>query len=142
METVSADGLGAPLELLEEALRDGHPLPEAFVRRLGAEIERGNLDVITAWRGAVVVGVAVISYRLNISAGSPFAGIEDLYVRPDARRQGVGRTLLEATAERCAAREISYVEAQVKSDEAMAFYSAVGYEEENGVRVFSRSYAL
>jgi GNAT superfamily N-acetyltransferase len=89
-----------------------------------------------------VVGVAVLAYRLSVSAAGLFASIEDLYVEPEPRRRGVGRALLETVGERCAARGVSYVEAQVEDEEAAAFYAAVGYEEEPGVRVFSRSYVL
>jgi GNAT superfamily N-acetyltransferase len=89
-----------------------------------------------------VVGVAVLAYRLSISAAGSFASIEDLYVRPEERRQGVGRALLEAVENRCTARGVSYVEAQVEDEEAAAFYTALGYEVEPEVRVFSCSYSL
>jgi hypothetical protein len=39
-------------------------------------------------------------------------------------------------------RSVSYVEAQVEDEEAAAFYAAVGYEEEPGVRVLSKSQVL
>jgi GNAT superfamily N-acetyltransferase len=105
-------------------------------------VERGDLEVLAARAEGRVVGVAVLAYRLSISAGGLFASVEDLYVEPDARRRGLGRALLEAVGERCAARGVSYIEAQVEDEEATAFYAAVGYEEESGVRVFSRSYVL
>lgn len=87
-----------------------------------------------------VVGVALLSYGLNVSAGSPFASIEELHVRPDAQRRGVGRALLVAVKERCAARGVSYVEVQT-DDEAVAFYEALGYERED-VLVLSRGLPL
>jgi GNAT superfamily N-acetyltransferase len=68
--------------------------------------------------------------------------VEDLYVVPGFRRRGAGRALLEAVGKRCAARGVSYVEAQVEGEEAMAFYEALGYDPETGVRVLSRSYVL
>jgi GNAT superfamily N-acetyltransferase len=94
--------------------------------------------VLMAWGEGRVIGVAVLAYRLNVSAAGLFASIEDLYVRPESRRQGVGRALLEEAAERCKIRGVSYVEVQI-DDEAAAFYSAMGYEPDSGVRVFSRS---
>lgn len=142
VEAVLADGVRAPLQLLEEALRGGHPVSNDFEEQLGQAVETGDLDVLAAWKDSGVVGVAVISYRLNVSAGGRFASIEDLYVRPETRRQGVGRTLLKAATERCVSRGISYVEVQVEDDEAERFYSSVGYEWEDGVRVFSRSHVL
>jgi GNAT superfamily N-acetyltransferase len=134
--------LAEPLKLLEEFLRDGEPVPESFAQRLREAVERGDLEVLAAHAQGRVVGVAVLAYRLSISAAGPFASIEDLYVEPGARRRGVGLALLEAVGERCVARGVSYVEAQVEDEEAAAFYAALDYEGEPGVYVYSRSYIL
>jgi GNAT superfamily N-acetyltransferase len=127
---VPASGLAEPLALLEEALRDDEAVPAAFVERFRGVVEAGELEVLAARAQDRVVGVAI---------GGLFASIEDLYVRPEVRRRGVGRALLEAVGERCAARGISYVEAQVEEDEAEAFYAALGYGRESTVRVLSKS---
>ena len=140
--TVSATELAGPLKLLEESLRGGESLPEEFIGQLRESVEAGDLEVLAAHAEERTVGVVVLGFRLNVSAAGLFASIEDLYVRPESRRRGVGRALLEAAAERCKIRGVSYIEAQVEDDEAAAFYSAMGYEPELGVRVFSRSYAL
>jgi ribosomal protein S18 acetylase RimI-like enzyme len=131
-----------PLRLLEESLRGSEPLPEGFAQTLREAVEAGGLEVLAARAEGRVVGVSVLAYRLSISAAGLFASIEDLYVKPDARRRGVGRALLEEVQERCAARNVSYVEAQVEDEGAAAFYAALGYEPAPGVRVLSRSYAL
>ena len=73
------------------------------------------------------------------SSGALFASVEDLYVRPEARRQGVGTALLEAANERCAERQISYVEVQVEEEAAASFYVSLGYEPEDSVWVLARS---
>ena len=138
-----AGGLSQPLGLLEDWLREGEPVPEGFARRFRESVEAGDLEVLTARLDGVPVGVAVVAYRLNVSVAGMFASVEDLYVVPGSRRRGVGRALLEAVGRRCAARGVSYVEAQVEDDEeAMAFYESLGYEPEPGVEVLSRSYAL
>ncbi len=138
---VSGADLAEPLRLLEGSLRGGEPVPEGFAGTLHAAVGRSELEVLAARMEGRVVGVAVLAYRLSVSAAGLFASIEDLYVEPESRRRGVGRMLLAAVGERCAARGVSYVEAQVEEEEA-AFYAAVGYEEESDVRVFSRSYVL
>ncbi len=140
--SVRGTELAEPLRLLEGRLREGEPVPENFARRLRDATERGELEVLAARVEGRIVGVAVLAYRLSVSAAGPFASIEDLYVEPEVRRRGVGRALLEAVGERCAARGVSYVEAQVEGEAAAAFYVASGYEEEPGVRVFSRSHIL
>ena len=134
--------LAEPVQLLEASLRDGEPVPDDFAEALRVAVETGELEVLAARAEGRVAGVVLLAYRLSVSAAGLFASIEDLYVEPDARRRGVGRALLEATGERCAARGVSYVEAQVEDNEAAAFYKASGYEEEPGVRVFSRSHVL
>jgi GNAT superfamily N-acetyltransferase len=127
------------LALLEEALRDGDPVPEDFADRLRKAVEAGDVEVLAARAEDQLLGVALLAYRLNVSAGGLFASVEDLYVRPEARRRGVGLALLQAADERCEERGISYVEAQVEEKEAELLYAAVGYEPETGVRVLSRS---
>jgi GNAT superfamily N-acetyltransferase len=139
VEVALPTGLAEPLALLEEALRDGDPVPEYFADRLRKAVEAGDVEVLAARAEDQLLGVALLAYRLNVSAGGLFASVEDLYVRPEARRRGVGRALLQAADERCEERGISYVEAQVEEKEAELLYAAVGYEPETGVRVLSRS---
>ena len=117
-------------------------MPDDFPDALREAVEAGALEVLAARVEGRVVGVAVLAFRLSISAAGSFASIEELYVRPDQRRRGVGRALFEAVRERCAAHGVSYVEAQVEDREAADFYAALGYEPEPDVRVLSRSYAL
>jgi len=139
---VPATCLAEPLALLDEALREGEPVPEDFVERLRKVVEAGDVEVLAARSEDQILGVVVLAYRLNVSVGGLFASIEELHVRPEARRQGVGRALLEAADQRYTAHGISYVEVQVEEKEAETFYAAVGYEPETGVRVLSRSLAI
>ena len=134
--------LAEPVQLLVEFHRGGEPVPGDFAQALLEAVEAGDVEVVAARTEGRVVGVVVLAYRLSVSAAGLFASIEDLYVRPDARRQGVGRGLLEAVEKRCASRGVSYVEAQVEDEDVAAFYSMLGYEEEPGVRVLSRSYGI
>ena len=142
IEVTTAPDLAEPLSLLEASLRDGEPVPEAFAGRLRKSVQTGDIDVLAARSEGRILGVAVIAYRHNIPAGALFSSIEDVYVRPEARRQGVGTALLTAANERCAARQISYVEVQVEDEAAGLFYASLGYELEAGTRVLSRSLPL
>jgi GNAT superfamily N-acetyltransferase len=144
IEVASVRGaeLVEPVKLLEESLRNGDPVSDDFAKTLREAVEAGALEVLAARAEGHVVGVAVLAYRLSISAAGPFVSIEDLYVRPEERSRGVGRGLLEAVEKRSASRGVSYVEAQVENEEVAAFYAALGYELQPGVRVLSRSYAL
>jgi GNAT superfamily N-acetyltransferase len=139
VEVTLPTGLAEPLALLEEALRDGDPVPEDFADRLRKAVEAGDAEVLAARAEDQILGVALLAYRLSVSAGGLFASVEDLYVRPEARRRGVGRALLQAADERCEDHGISYVEAQVEEREAEQFYAALGYEPQTSVQVLSRS---
>jgi GNAT superfamily N-acetyltransferase len=143
VEPAAPDQLAGPLSLLEEFLREGEPVPLSFAGQLARAVEEGDIEVLAArmeMEGRPA-GAALLAFRPSISAGALIASIEDLYVRPDARCTGVGRALLEAVAERCRARGVSYVEVQT-DDEAAPFYKALGYEPEFGVRVLSCSFTL
>lgn len=138
---VSGGQLEEPLRLLSEGLGSDNALPALFLEEFRKEVEDGRLELLAAFCDEDVLGVLVISYGLSISAGGRFASIEELYVRPDSRRQGAGRRLLEVAGERCRARGVSYIEVQTVEDEAQAFYEACGYEPEE-VTVMSSSYVL
>lgn len=139
---VAEEDLGEPLAVLGEFLRHGEPLREDFVEDFRGAVQAGDLEVLAAREGEEIVGVVVLAFRLSVSIGGRFASIEDLYVRPEARRRGVGRALLEASGERCMERGASYVEVEVVDDAAENFYRELGFESEAGVRVMSRSYPL
>lgn len=139
---VEGSGLTEPLKLLELAVRDGEPVPRDFAGLLREEVERGNIEVLTAHLKGSTSGVAVLAFRVSVSAGGCFASVEELYVKPEDRRRGVGHALLEAVERRCTSRNVSYVEVQAVEEEAIEFYRASGYQPESGVRVLSRSVAL
>lgn len=139
---VSGGGIREPFLLLENSLRDGEPLSDEFVSRIVRLVGSGDMEILAARDNGRAVGVLVLAFRPNVSLGGDFASIEELYVEPDARRRSIGRKLLEAVPERCRERGVSYVEAHVEEDEAMAFYARLGYEKEGGVQVFSRSYPI
>ena len=139
---VSTWDLRESLRLLEEWLRDGESGPDAFVQHIQRRIEAGDLEMLAARLDDRTAGVLVLAFWPNVSLGASFASVEDLYVVPEARRQGVGAALLQAADERCRSHGVSYLEAQVEESEAAGFYAALGYEPEAGVRVFSRSLPL
>ena len=137
-----AGNIAVPMKLLEEFTRDGEPLPQDFVGLLRQEVERGSIEILSAYMDDSVVGVAVVAFRPGISVGGRFASVEDLYVKPEARCHGVGTKLLEAVEKLCVLKGVSYVEVQTVEEDAVAFYSSLGYGPESGVRVLSRSIPL
>ena len=141
VRSVAPEDLAKPLSLLEEVLRNGKPVPPLFAEQLAQAVERGDLELLAAWVNGGLVGVTVLAFRSSISLGAPFVSIEDLYVKPGARRRGAGRALLGAVEERCKERGVSYVEVQTDG-KAAAFYIGLGYKPEEEVRVLSCSYVF
>lgn len=140
MQRVAAEDLAAPLRLLEESLRDGLPVSREFTEQLREELRKGEIELLALCSEENVVGVLILSYRLNVAGGGSFASIEELHVSPNYRGQGIGSALLDAAGERCRANGVSYIEVQAEGD-ALGFYAALGYEREE-VEVLSRSYPL
>lgn len=139
---VAGRDLAGALKLLEQSSRDGEPLSSGFAALLREEVEQGGIELLDARLNESMAGVAFLAFRPSISAGDYFASIEELYVKPEARRRGIGQALLDAVEQRCALKHVSYVEVQAVDEEAVAFYRASGYELEAGVRVLSRLVAL
>ena len=78
--------------------------------------------------GAEAVGFAVYFYNFSTFLGRPGLYLEDLFVRPDWRRRGVGRRLLRhlarlAVAEGCGRLEWSVLDWNAP---AIAFYRSIG----------------
>jgi GNAT superfamily N-acetyltransferase len=76
------------------------------------------------------VGVAQVRYRWSIWWDAEDCWLEDLYVRPEARGDGVGRTLVEVVVDRARERGCRRVELDVNSENpaAMALYQSLGFD--------------
>jgi GNAT superfamily N-acetyltransferase len=76
------------------------------------------------------VGVAQVRYRWSVWWDAEDCWLEDLYVRPEARGDGVGRTLVEVVVDRARERGCRRVELDVNSENpaAMALYQSLGFD--------------
>ena len=74
------------------------------------------------------VGFALWFYNLSTFTGRHGIWLEDLYVRPDARRAGAGRALLAALAQRCVDEGLTRLEWAVLdwNEPAIRFYDRLG----------------
>ena len=80
-----------------------------------------------------VVGFACLRLTPCVLYASPCAELTELYVEPEYRRQGIGR-LLVARAERLAQEagaDEMFLLAGLDNQEALAFYHALGYEDDD-----------
>lgn len=77
-------------------------------------------------------GFAQVSFNSSIWSEGPIVLIEELYVIPDLRRQGMGRALMEATLELARERGADGAEVITGEDDtgARALYEAFGFRNE------------
>ncbi|WP_324662287.1 GNAT family N-acetyltransferase [Haloarcula sediminis] len=97
---------------------------ETVVQRIVAD------NLLVARREGAVVGFVMFSvergrYEQDVTPGL----VENIYVVPAARRDGIGSALLEAAEERLAdaGATVIQLEAMAENDAARQFYAAHGY---------------
>jgi len=88
----------------------------------------GN-DVVVLLIGQPAVGVAVVSFRLNVWYAGPVALLDELYVRPHLRGRRLGHALLEAACDLARQRGADVLEINVDGEDtdARRFYEAHGF---------------
>jgi len=124
--------LDAVLVLLLAQLREHHNFtPDAAVARaldgLLAHPERGT--VLVATLDGRIVGMAALSTMWTLEHGGPSVWLDELYVEPSRRSQGIGRALLAAACD--AAREYGChtidLEVDAEHDRAAQLYAREGF---------------
>ncbi|MGB6909416.1 MAG: GNAT family N-acetyltransferase [Methyloceanibacter sp.] len=83
-----------------------------------------------AFQDGEPAGYVVLTLRHSMEYGGPDAFIDDLYVRPAHRRQGLGREALSALFAECARRGVLavHVEAGRSNAAAQALYRSFGLD--------------
>jgi GNAT superfamily N-acetyltransferase len=101
----------------EDLLRDGFGQQPLF-------------HVLLARAAGEPVGFAFYAFTYSTYRGAPVLFLEDLYVRPDHRRQGIGLALMKALASEAMQRGCSRFAWEVLdwNERAIAFYTSLGAE--------------
>jgi ribosomal protein S18 acetylase RimI-like enzyme len=85
-------------------------------------------------------GERAVGFALGWTRNERIGYLSDLYVRPEFRRQGIGRALVAGTAAGLA-REFLMLGTETRNAPARAYYKGLGFEEES-VNLVIRSEAL
>jgi ribosomal protein S18 acetylase RimI-like enzyme len=105
------------------------PSADEFSVRLAGLLERGDVTVLLAADDGEPVGFALLTLRLTHFFDGPLAQLEELYVRPALRGQGIGTALLEEAIR--LVRERDGEEMHINVDEvdtdARRFYERHGF---------------
>ena len=135
METRAATPDDAPslARMLDDFNREfGEPTPGIAVleARVRTFIEGGVKDFLLVGGGPD--GFVQVSFNLSVWTPGPVGLIEELYVRPDLRGRGRGRTLMNAVFELAAQRGASGIEVVTGEDDtdARRLYEQFGFRNE------------
>ncbi len=92
--------------------------------------ESTALDVLVAEQKGRVIGLLVLSFVSALTGLR--AWIDDLVVDPDHRRQGIGRSLVEAAIQRASRRGVThlFIDTSRGNPDAREFYRACGFRED------------
>jgi ribosomal protein S18 acetylase RimI-like enzyme len=111
---------------------DHTPGPEAVAKRIGELIESGDVTVLLAGDGPD--GLALLRFRPSLWSETLDCYLEELYVVPDLRGQGLGRALMEAAVETARAEGARYMDLGTSEDDtaARALYEKLGFTNREG----------
>jgi ribosomal protein S18 acetylase RimI-like enzyme len=133
-----AEDVGRLLHDFNSEYEEWTPGAEALAGHARNLLESGEITVLLA--GEDPDGFCLLRFHRSIYNGKPDAYVQELYVVPCRRRQGIGRALLEAAMD--AAREAGapHIELTTGEDdtEALALYESEGFSNREGGRAGPR----
>ena len=100
---------------------------DAFHRSFSASLDDANAIVLVAEESSSLVGYLLGYDHFAFFANGRVAGVEEVYVAPERRGQGIGKALMQAFEEWARARSAAQI--IVCTRRAADFYTAIGYEE-------------
>jgi GNAT superfamily N-acetyltransferase len=113
-------------ELAREFAVSFQPTAEAFARAFRHLISQDDALLIVADEAGCPVGYLLAFDHRALFANGHVAWVEEIAVRADRRRQGIGRQLMQACEQWAQAR--GAVMAALATRRAADFYAALGYE--------------
>lgn len=103
---------------------------EVLTRRVAAFIADGRMTYLLGGDGPD--GFAQVSFKPSIWADEPVGYLEELYVAPDMRGQGIGRAIMNAVLELAHERGAAGMEVVTGEDDTAArgLYESLGFANE------------
>jgi GNAT superfamily N-acetyltransferase len=108
---------------------NSEPSGDAMLANVRRVMESGDGEFLLASHAGEPSGVCQIRFRWSVWKSAEDCWLEDLYVREPARREGLGRALVEAAVARARERGCRRIELDVNEDNAaaLALYTACGF---------------
>jgi ribosomal protein S18 acetylase RimI-like enzyme len=106
--------------------------PDVLERRYREQLASGEVSVLLVGDGPD--GFAQLRYKGQIYSDAPTAYLEELYVAPDLRGQGLGRALLEAAMDEARERGADHIDLGTSEDDTAArgLYESLGFTNREG----------
>ena len=130
--SADAPAFGQLLHAFNAEYGEPEPDAETIVERAAPLIESGEVTVVFAGDGPD--GFAELRFRPSLYTGALDAYLEELYVVPERRGQGLGRALLEAAMEYARERGAARIDLNTSVDDvaARALYESAGFTNREG----------
>jgi len=122
-----ADEVGRLLHDFNTEFDTLSPGREVLARRLRALLARPETFAVVA--GAPAIAVALVTLRPNVWYEGPVALLDELYVVPELRSQGIGTTMIRLVVSTCEQRGVERIEINVDEPDvdAQRFYERHGF---------------
>jgi ribosomal protein S18 acetylase RimI-like enzyme len=131
-QTSDAEAIGQLLHAFNSEYDEFTPGAEALGKRLRWLLARGEVTVVLA--GDPPCGLALMRFRPALWTDSLDCYLEELYVVPDQRRQGIGEALLKAAMEVARDEGAAHMDLGTGDDDvaARALYEKLGFDNREG----------
>lgn len=142
VEQASTAEFEAALRLLQRFfIEEGFDTPPEQIRvQLAGLLNSRSSAVFLAWQAGQAVGVATVTTTQGLEFGTS-AELEDLYVLPEVRGLGIGRTLIAAVNAWCRRQGCTMVAVIVTpagqaAHDLISYYQAQGFQETGRTMLF------
>ena len=133
-QPADADAIGQLLHDVHTEFNEFTPGPRAVAERVRTLLTDGEISVLVA--GADPLGLAVLRFRPSLWKTALECYLEELYVVPDRRGQGIGRALMNAAIDLARCEGAAEMSLATGEDDlaARALYESLGFSnrESNG----------
>jgi len=131
-EIADAETIGQLLHDFNSEFDDPTPGPGALAERVRDLLAAGEITVLLG--GGKPHGLALLRFRPAIWTEALDCYLEELYVVPDRRGQGLGRALLEAAIEHAHREGAAHMDLGTGEDDiaARALYESLGFSNREG----------
>ena len=130
--STDAEDIGRLLHDFNTEYEDPTPGPRVLAERVRELLDAGAVTVLLL--GTEPLGLAVLRFRPAIWAEGLDCYLEELYVVPDRRGQGLGRTLMDAVIDVARKEGAAHMDLGTSEDDVVArrLYERLGFSRREG----------